>query len=278
MANVLLGIFLNGKSLTMKKFDIKENLASIRKTLSSLIPKDANFIMDENKILEEDEKDILIEDIIKDKKIYLESNNKNLIDEVKKPKTMNQPLKGSKLIQKTGDLDIYLYPSRMFTAQEEADSKSMMVVGQTGCGKTTLLNSLVNFLTGINFEDKFRYKIIDEGPNQNQAKSQTSEVTVYYIQPHNGYPPIKIIDTPGFGDTGGIEVDKKITKKIEKKFQTEINQINAICFVAQSSNARLTPNQKYIFSSIMDLFGNELRILLRCLLFVMEIFHKLLML
>lgn len=50
---------------------------------------------------------------------------------------------------------------------------------------------------------------------------------------------------------------KKITKKIEKKFQTEINQINAICFVAQSSNARLTPNQKYIFSSIMDLFGND---------------------
>lgn len=52
-------------------------------------------------------------------------------------------------------------------------------------------------------------------------------------------------------------MDKLITKKIEKKFQTEINQINAICFVAQSSNARLTANQKYIFSSIMNLFGKD---------------------
>ena len=194
MTSVLLGIFLDGKSLTMKKFDTSENLANIRKALSSLIPSSANFVMEENKILEEDEKDILIEDIIKDKKIYLESNNKNInnIEENHKIITLNQPLKGSKLIQKLGDLDIYLYPSRMYTPQEEANSKSMMVVGQTGCGKTTLLNSLVNFLTGINFEDKFRYKIIDEGPNQNQAKSQTSEVTVYYIQSHNGYPPIKI--------------------------------------------------------------------------------------
>lgn len=132
-----------------------------------------------------------------------------------------------------------------------------MIVGQTGCGKTTLLNSLVNYLTGIRFEDKFRYKIINEGTNQNQAQSQTSEVNIYYIHSHNGNPPIKIIDTPGFGDTRGIEMDKLITKKIEKKFQTEINQINAICFVAQSSIARLTANQKYIFSSIMNLFGKD---------------------
>ena len=110
-------------------------------------------------------------------------------------------------------MEIYLYPSSKYTPQEEANSKSMMVVGQTGCGKTTLLNSLVNYLTGINFDDNFRYKIIDEGPNVNHAKSVTSEVNIYYIHSHNGHPPIKIIDTPGFGDTRGIEMDKQITKK-----------------------------------------------------------------
>jgi hypothetical protein len=33
--------------------------------------------------------------------------------------------------------------------------------------------------------------------------------------------------------------------------------IHAVCFVAQSSNARLTINQKYIFSEIMKLYGND---------------------
>ena len=30
-------------------------------------------------------------------------------------------------------------------------------------------------------------------------------------------------------------------------------------FVAQSSNARLTQNQKYTFSSVLDLFGEDIK-------------------
>ena len=83
----------------------------------------------------------------------------------------------------------------------------MMVVGQTGCGKTCLSNSLFNYLTGFIFEDKFIYKITNEGTIQNQEKSQISNVNIYYSYSYNGNPPNKIIDTPGFGDTRGIEMD-----------------------------------------------------------------------
>ena len=74
----------------------------------------------------------------------------------------------------------------------------MMLVGQTRCGKTFILNSLINYLTGFSFEDKFIYKIINEGTIQNQEKSQISKVNIYYTHSYNGNPPNKIIDTPGF--------------------------------------------------------------------------------
>ena len=39
---------------------------------------------------------------------------------------------------------------------------NFVVVGMTGSGKTTLIDSLVNYCLGVEFYDKFRYKLIDE--------------------------------------------------------------------------------------------------------------------
>ena len=132
-----------------------------------------------------------------------------------------------------------------------------MVVGQTGSGKTTLLNSFLNYYLGVQIDDNFRYKIINESLGTSQSVSQTSEVVIYNIKEANGFPPVQIIDTPGFGDTLGINTI--ITGKIEKTFEEKLNSLNAICLVAQSSNARLSVNQKYIFKSILDLFGEDVK-------------------
>lgn len=90
-----------------------------------------------------------------------------------------------------------------------------MIIGETDSGKTTLLNSFVNFLLGVNIEDEYRYKIILENTNKSQSNSQTNQVNIYNIRSVGGYPPIKIIDTPGFGDTDGIEKDQLIFELIE---------------------------------------------------------------
>ena len=37
-----------------------------------------------------------------------------------------------------------------------------MVIGQTGHGKTTLLNAMINYLTWVDFKSNFRYILIDE--------------------------------------------------------------------------------------------------------------------
>ena len=198
--------------------------------------------------------------------IYLNKENQ-INDNYIIPNKFNTNIEGRKIpsissckkIEKLNNLDIYLYPKFLFHDFEESKALSFMVVGETGSGKTTLLNSFVNFLLGVNINDQYRYKIILENTNKSQASSQTNQVNIYNIRNVGGYPPIKIIDTPGFGDTEGIEKDNEITEQIEKLFKEKINEINAICFVTKSTNNRLTVSQKYILNKILDMFGENMR-------------------
>ncbi len=235
--------------ISYRNYYYDEKLNNVRKDLKNEIDMKYRFF-DENgkKINLEDENNINISDLVE-----------SIITPIKIIKVKSEPIpKSIKLPKKEGFSQLYLYPKIQFTQEDDAASISMMVVGQTGSGKTTLLNSLVNYIMGIKYDDDFRYVIIDENTGKNQAQSQTSDVNIYCIQKTKNFPPIKIIDTPGFGDTRGIDFDKSITDKIEDTFRKKIDSLNAICFVVQSSNARLTASQKYIFSSIMNLFGDDI--------------------
>ena len=67
--------------------------------------------------------------------------------------------KNSILINK-GNPSIYLYPSINFTEEQNTKSINIILFGENGSGKYTLLNSLVNAIMRVKFEDPFRYKII----------------------------------------------------------------------------------------------------------------------
>ena len=145
--------------------------------------------------------------------------------------------------------------------------KIIMLVGATGSGKTTLINSMINYVFGVEYEDEFRFKLVtqdDEG-KKNQAHSQTSWITAYTIHHQKGFKvdyTLTIVDTPGFGDTRGIDRDTEITKQIFRFFIASGNQgidhIDVVGFVAQSSLPRLTATQKYIFDQILSLFGRDI--------------------
>lgn len=155
------------------------------------------------------------------------------------------------------ELDIYQYPLIDFTEEEMKKAITFLVIGETGSGKTTLINSFVNALMGITMGLNFRYVIVSEhNLNLSQAQSQTQEVTIYNVKTKDG-KFFQIVDTPGYGDVRGITQDKIITDKISKAFKEKLHSINAICFVARSSSPRLTPTQKYIFHSIFELFGED---------------------
>ena len=43
--------------------------------------------------------------------------------------------------------------------------KSMLVMGQTGCGKSTFLNYFLNYYLGVKFEDNYRFVLVNEVGN-----------------------------------------------------------------------------------------------------------------
>ncbi|XP_071803411.1 uncharacterized protein [Asterias amurensis] len=146
--------------------------------------------------------------------------------------------------------------------------KVIMVVGATGAGKSTLINGMVNYILQVEWEDGFRFKIVDDqadGTSRSQAHSQTQIITSYTIHRntnHNILYTLTIIDTPGFGDTRGIERDRAIIDQIRDFFSHsdthQVDHIDGIGFVAQASLARLTHTQKYVFDSILSVFGKDI--------------------
>ena len=261
MSSKLISVYIDGKQVTVKKLDLKETLDSVRKKLAEKISNSNLFALEGgDKIELSDESGLNLEDIlINGKKLYMVTNL-NVSSPKPTPPKKNTPLKDAKLIENIGHLKIYQYPKVTLSDIEESRAISLLVVGQTGSGKTTLLNAFINALMDIEITDDFRYKIIIENFNHSQAFSMTDSVNnIYNIKPQGDLPPIKIIDTPGFGNTRGIAQDKIIRYQIVDTFKERLNTINAICFVAKSSNARLTANQRYIFTSILDLFGKDVQ-------------------
>ncbi|XP_034008630.1 uncharacterized protein LOC117500049 [Trematomus bernacchii] len=149
-----------------------------------------------------------------------------------------------------------------FGKESMTRNRTIMLLGATGSGKSTLINGLINYIVGVEWEDDFRFKLVDEDQSRSQAESQTSEVTVYNINHQEGFKinySLTIVDTPGFGDTRGIERDEEITEQIRNLFSSKrgVSEIDAVCFVVQASLARLTLRQKYVFDSVLSIFGKD---------------------
>lgn len=55
------------------------------------------------------------------------------------------------------------------------NDKTIMLVGATGSGKSTLIDGFANYLFGVNWEDNFRFTLVDlEHEEERRLKDQVS--------------------------------------------------------------------------------------------------------
>lgn len=50
--------------------------------------------------------------------------------------------------------------------------KTIMLVGATGSGKSTLVDGIVNYVMGVSFEDPFRFSLIQLEKEENKIHNQ----------------------------------------------------------------------------------------------------------
>ena len=158
-----------------------------------------------------------------------------------------------KKIESRNELDFYLYPQRKLTEEEKASSLNIMVAGEPGSGKSTWLNSFLNYLQEIQLEENDRYYLFDE----KKLLDFYNKPIIYNIEPNKLInKPIRLIDTPGFDSIRGLDDGKKMIEDIRNLFQnSEIENVNAICFFFIANRRRVMYRYIHI---ILSLFKKEI--------------------
>ncbi|RXN13371.1 hypothetical protein ROHU_002296 [Labeo rohita] len=148
--------------------------------------------------------------------------------------------------------------------------KTILMVGETGAGKTTLINTMINYMLDIKKEDKVWFEITDECQSEQAdetdesdellVQSQTSSITIYGFYLQESPIDLTIIDTPGYGDTRDPDKDKEIAMGLLSLSRCNdcIHEIDAVCLVINSTINRLSDRQIYIFDAVQSLFGKDI--------------------
>nr|XP_055037854.1 uncharacterized protein LOC129425747 [Misgurnus anguillicaudatus] len=184
----------------------------------------------------------------------------------------NEFLRNSKL--KTGPTTKYMLETRKLTEgnllrkerigekDDKKPRKIILMVGETGMGKTTLINAMVNYITGIRWEHRIWLEVVEI--SDKQSDSQTAAVTVYEVFAQDSPFSLIVIDTPGFGDTQEYTEDcgkeTRVAEALQQLFRSEdgIHEIHAVCLVLKATDVRLHDRQLYILDEILSLFGKDI--------------------
>ncbi|XP_076266780.1 uncharacterized protein LOC143200248 [Rhynchophorus ferrugineus] len=152
---------------------------------------------------------------------------------------------------------------------------NILLLGETGVGKSTFINSIFNYLQYRDFntaehkklnvlipaifstfdkDDNLRTIRIGADRDENECReigeSATQSVRTYIFQIRNGQYRVRLIDTPGMGDTRGIEQDDLNCENI-LNYIGNLQELHAICYLCKSQQTRATSYFQYCMAQIM---------------------------
>lgn len=52
--------------------------------------------------------------------------------------------------------------------------KTIMFIGATGSGKSTLVDGMINYVTGVNFDDPYRFSLLQLEKEEQKTNNQVS--------------------------------------------------------------------------------------------------------
>ncbi|CAF1244189.1 unnamed protein product [Rotaria sp. Silwood1] len=163
---------------------------------------------------------------------------------------------------------------------DSATEINVVIIGETGTGKSTLINYLTNLfydgsLTNLKIAIPTRYlkanmsSIMPEHHENfldDVTRCKTSQCTKYQFKIQQVY--FNFFDTPGINDTGGYLVDNENLNKIFECIQS-FEYLTALVLVLNGTQARLTINIQNVLERFHDripniFYSNIILILTNC--------------
>ena len=153
----------------------------------------------------------------------------------------------------------------VFKGQDSHYPFKMLLIGETGSGKTSFINLLYNCSTvqalGCGFGktglEHFRqYNDIQlENAQSTSMESKTNDAILYNVE--IGELKVGIIDTPGFGDSRGLKQDEINIKSIIEVLKKE-EYINCVCLIINGRLSRANVSLNYVLTEITAILPREI--------------------
>ena len=172
---------------------------------------------------------------------------------------------------------------------------NILLLGETGIGKSTWINGFANYLTYRTFKEARKGKIkcliptsftltndkheeieikLGEDANESTERGQSAtQLPKTYKFCVNGIE-MRIIDTPGIGDTRGIEKDKENFQNILNHI-AGIDELHGICILLQPNIARLGIVFQYCVTELLvNLHADACKNIVFCFTNSRETFYR----
>src|SRR5258706_2916152 len=153
---------------------------------------------------------------------------------------------------------------------------TILLVGETGVGKSSVLEFIANVLTG-NDTDHYNFDFLDrtneQGGSNNQ--SQTNAPHLYEFKSKNGtmvspgafecgrhgdlpLPKVNILDTPGLADNCSIQQDELHKRNIATQNKQHIDSIIAVLVLVNGAVPRVAAGTDNTLSTLSAIFPKSL--------------------